>query len=410
MADGAQGSGGGVYAAPGNQGPGGTGASGAAPTENRPQANANGSQNENNGIAIDGISTVSSAVWGGASVITPSEDSIDNVRILTNDYDAENGRFAGAQTLVTSKSGTNQLHGSAFNAIHRPEPQRTFQRQIRDSTGLIIGTPQRDTARFNQYGGSLGGPILKDRLFAFFAYESSPNSSTATGTGWYETSAFRAAAPANSIAAKFLSFPGSAPNGTIVTTGETCAHVGLTEGVNCNTIAGQGLDIGSPIKTGLGTQDLTATGTALNPGVGGGLDGVADVAFFSTSTPSSSFYRQYNGRLDANVKQKDRLSFAIYWVPQGATFYNGSARAYNLLPPRPNQRCLLADLEPHLLAYVPKRSSCERRGLALERDHEQSSGAGRASYRQHHLLCSVRRHLVVRQQSREHHQPVDLWL
>lgn len=328
VSDGAQGSGGGVYAAPGNQGPGGSGNGGAAPTENRPQANANGNQNENNGIAIDGISTVS-AVWGGASVITPTEDSIDNVRIVTNDYDAENGRFAGAQTLVTSKSGTNNFHGSAFIAIHRPG-LNAFQRQIRDSTGLIIGTPQRDTARFNQYGGSLGGPILKDRLFAFFAYESSPNSSTATGTGWYETSNFRSAAPANSIAAKFLSFPGSAPNGTIVTTGETCAHVGLTEGVNCNTIAGQGLDIGSPIKTGLGTQDLTATGTALNPGVGGGLDGVADVAFFSTSTPSSSFYRQYNGRLDANVKQKDRLSFAIYWVPQGATFYNGSARAYNL--------------------------------------------------------------------------------
>ena len=87
------------------------------------------------------------------------------------------------------------------------------------------------------------------------------------------------------------------------------------EGVNCRTISGQGLDIGSPLKTGLGKQDPTATGTAANPGVGGGLDGVADVAFFLTSTPSSSTYQQYNGRLDAQVTQKDRLAFAIYWVP-----------------------------------------------------------------------------------------------
>ncbi len=333
VSDGAQAASGGVYAAPGNQGPGGTGNGGAAPTENRPQANANGGQNQTNGITIDGISTVS-AVWGGATIITPTEDSIDNVRIVTNNYDAENGRFAGAQTMVTSKSGTNQLHGSAFIAIHRPG-LNAYQPAVRTSNGTRVGAPQRDTARYNQYGGSLGGPLWRDKLFAFFAYEATPNSSTTTSTGWYETSAFRSAAPSGSIAAQFLNFPGSAPSGTIVTSGETCATVGLNEDptkgpVNCRTIAGQGLDIGSPLKTGLGKQDLTATGTAANPGVGGGLDGVADVAFYLTSVPTTSYYRQYNGRLDANVTQNDHLSFAIYWVPQGSTFYNGGARAYNL--------------------------------------------------------------------------------
>ncbi|GAC1415494.1 MAG: hypothetical protein NVSMB62_03330 [Acidobacteriaceae bacterium] len=328
ISDGSQGASGGVYNLPGNQGPGGSGAGGSAPTENRPQANANGSQNQNNGIAIDGISTVS-AVWGGASVITPSEESIDNVRIVTNDYDAENARFAGAQTMVTSKSGTNQFHGSAFIAIHRPG-LNAYNHPVRDSQGKRVATPQRDTQRFNQYGGSIGGPIIKDRVFAFFAYEASPNNSTSTGTGWYETSAFRSAAPSGSIASQFLSFAGSAPTGTIVTQGEDCTAVGLQEGVNCRTIPGQGLDIGSPLKTGLGKQDLTAAATNLNAGVGGGLDGVADVAFYNTSTPSSSYYRQYNGRLDGNVTSKDRLSFAIYWVPSGSVFYNGGARAYNL--------------------------------------------------------------------------------
>ena len=66
-----------------------------------------GGQNETNGISIDGISTVS-AVWGGASVITPSEDSVQYVTIVSNSYDAENGRFSGSHIQVTSKSGTNQ--------------------------------------------------------------------------------------------------------------------------------------------------------------------------------------------------------------------------------------------------------------------------------------------------------------
>ncbi len=322
VSDGSQAAGGGVNSLPGNQGLAGSTASGAAPTENKPQANANGQRSDANGISIDGISTVS-AVWGGSTVITPTEDSIDNVRIVTNDYDAENGRFSGAQTLVTSKAGTNQLHGSAFIAIHRPG-LNAYQR----STG--VGTTQRDTQRFNQYGGSLGGPLWKDKLFAFFAFESSPNSSTSTSTGWYETPAFRAAAPAGSIASTFLNFPGSAVAGSIVTTGETCAIVGRIEGTNCRTVAGQGLDLGSPLKTGLGKQDLSTDGTTTNPGVGGGLDGVADVAFYSTSTPFTSYYRQFNGRVDGNVTEKDHLAFNIYWVPQGFTQYNGGARAYNL--------------------------------------------------------------------------------
>jgi hypothetical protein len=328
VSDGSQGSGGGVYNFPGNQGPGGSGNSGAFPTENGVQANANGGQYQTNGISIDGISTVS-AVWGGTSIITPNEDSIDNVRVVTNDYDAENGRFSGAQTLVTSKSGTNQFHGSLYIALYRPGLNAS-NRVPKLADGTYVGSATKDTQRYNQYGGSIGGPILKDKLFAFFAYESSPDSTNSQGTGWYETSTFESAAPAGSIASKFLTFPGSAVSGTLVTSGETCKLIGLQEGVNCSTIPGQGLDIGSPLKIGLGKQDPTASGTSNNPGVGSGLDGVADIGFYKTSSPFSSYYHQYNGRLDGNLTQKDHLSFAIYWVPQGNTSYNGGARAYNL--------------------------------------------------------------------------------
>jgi hypothetical protein len=323
ISDGSQGAGGGVYQLGANQGPGGTGSSGQAPTENGVQSNANGQQYETNGISIDGISTVSS-VWGGTTVITPSEESVDNVRIVTNDYDAENGRFSGAQTMVTSKSGTNQIHGSAFFAAHRPG----LNAYNRYSGG---GTPIRDNKDFNQWGGSLGGPLWKDRVFAFFAFETSPSRANDVTTGWYTTPDFAALAPAGSIASTFLNFPGSAVNSTgIVTANEGCNDVGLIEGVNCNTIAGKGLNVGSPLTIGLGKQDPTATGTAQNPGIGSGLSNVADVADYITVNPSTTYYRQFNGRADADITKKDHLSFAIYWVPQGFTQYENGNRAYNL--------------------------------------------------------------------------------
>jgi hypothetical protein len=126
LATGAQSGGGGGFQAPGTQ----TGASSGGggnlghsssifATENGASANANGGQYETNGYSVDGISTVS-AVWGGATVVTPSEDSVSNVKIVTNAYDAENGRFSGALTQITSKSGTNNLHGSVFVEVTRP--------------------------------------------------------------------------------------------------------------------------------------------------------------------------------------------------------------------------------------------------------------------------------------------------
>jgi hypothetical protein len=320
--DGAQGNGGGSQDLPGTQGPGGTGGNtGIFATENGPQALANGGQYENNSISVDGISTTS-AVWGGTTVITPSEDSVQNLKVVSNSYDAENGRFSGAQIQVTSKSGGNDIHGSLFFAAHRPG-LNAYQRFNGEGN-----SPLRDNNQFNQLGGSVSGPIWKNKIFAFFNYETvrNPNSNS-VANGWYETSAFDGSAPASSIAATYLSFPGSA----VVNKGinnSTCANAGLAEGVNCRTISGQGLDIGSPLETALGTQDLGWVSTS-NPGVGGGLDGVADIANFITSSPATSSKAQYNGRLDANVTANDRIGFAIYWVPQSSSFLNGGARAYN---------------------------------------------------------------------------------
>ena len=177
LADGSQQGSGGGFAAPGTQsgashggGGGNLGANSSIfATENGPSANTNGGQFENNGFTVDGIST-ESAVWGGATIITPSMDSIGNIQIVTNAYDAENGRFDGAMTEVTSKSGTNDLHGSIFGYFARPG-LNAFQRWNGPASVTNKSLLLRDTDRYNQFGGSVGGPIWKNKVFAFFSYE-----------------------------------------------------------------------------------------------------------------------------------------------------------------------------------------------------------------------------------------------
>ncbi len=332
--DASQGSGGGSLELPGNQGPGGSSSANAGifATENGPQIQTQGGQYETNSISIDGISTVS-AVWGGTSVITPSEDSVGDMKIVSNSYDASVGRFSGGQIEITSKSGTNQLHGSAFFKASRPG-LNAYQRW----NGLgsdVAGTPSsrglnRDESRFNNYGGSLGGPVWRNKIFAFFNYETSPYSASTTAQGWYETSQFdQTAAPTGSIAAQYLGYKGEGVAASSLIQ-RTCSQIGLVEGVNCNTTTA-GLDVGSPLKgVALGTQDPTYGGSANAPGVGGGLDGVPDIGYYNTVDPTSISQAQYNGRLDANLKSQDHLAFTIYWVPLTNTTFEGPVRAANL--------------------------------------------------------------------------------
>jgi hypothetical protein len=333
FADGSQASGSDNYNLPGTQTGGGQsgGADGIFKTENGAQVIANGQQTENNGISIDGISTTS-AVWGGATVITPSEDSVESVKILTNSYDAEDSRFSGTQIQITSKSGTNNYHGSLFFTNHEPAFD-AYQRF--NGAGLAV---TKDANKFDQLGGSVGGPIWKNKIFVFFNYETIRQPiSAVTGNGWYDTPAFDALAPSGSIAAKYLSFPGNGVVGTL-NPNATCATAGLTEGVNCKTIPGQGINLGTPLTTGLGTQDQGWT-SATNPGCGGAgtgcgtpgspLGNIADVANYNTVDPTTFTAAQYNGRLDANVTEKDRISFAIYWVPLSKDNFNGN-RAYDI--------------------------------------------------------------------------------
>lgn len=96
----------------------------------------------------------------GGIAIFPNVDAVQEFKVLTYNYSAEWGERAGPTVLVTTKSGTNQLHGSLFEY---------FRNTDLDARNYFA--PSRNKFNLNQFGGSLGGPIQKDKTFFFIDYQ-----------------------------------------------------------------------------------------------------------------------------------------------------------------------------------------------------------------------------------------------
>ncbi|MGA7856395.1 MAG: carboxypeptidase regulatory-like domain-containing protein [Terracidiphilus sp.] len=341
--DSSQSAGGGTFSLPGNQGDGSAGnSSGPYMTENKPQVFGNGGRNDTNGVTIDGVQ-VTSVTWGSAAVVTPNPDTIKEMKVVTNPYDASLGRFSGAQIQIISENGTNDFHGTALFKLDRPG-LNAYQRYDPNNN------PQRDNAKFNEFGGTVGGPIIRNHIFFFFGYDTIRNTGTSTGGGWYDTPTFDGEASSGGpIANKFLTIKGASVVAKSILEGPSdhhlCSDIGLVQGVNCNWIQGQGLDLGSPLTIGVGQHDpsyadpvTTSGGTVFTPGLGGdgtgnyatNMDGNADLFYVSTIGPNNNINSQYNGRLDYQVTSKDLVAFNIYYVPVNNTSYNGPQRASNI--------------------------------------------------------------------------------
>ena len=97
-----------------------------------------------------------------------SQDAVQEFQVNSNDYSAELGNAGGAVINVVTKSGTNSFHGSAF------EFYRDRSMNANDPIQIANGKP-RQPYHFNQFGGDLGGPIVKDKLFFFFDYDGQRN-------------------------------------------------------------------------------------------------------------------------------------------------------------------------------------------------------------------------------------------
>ncbi len=117
-----------------------------------------GQREDANGFMVNG-SDVKELMNGGALVI-PNLDSISEFRILTNNFDAEYGNYSGGVINVITKSGSNALHGGAFEFLRNT---------ALDARNFF--SPERSSYHQNQFGGTIGGPIRRNAIFFFGDYQ-----------------------------------------------------------------------------------------------------------------------------------------------------------------------------------------------------------------------------------------------
>jgi hypothetical protein len=134
--------------------------------------NVNGQRSEFNNFLLDGLdnNAYGTSNQGFSNqAIPPSPDAISEFRVETDNYSAEYGRSAGAVINVSIRSGSNQFHGKAYDYI-----RNTAFNAIGPFTppnNPLTGAPQKPILIRNQFGGTFGEPVWKDRLFIFGDYE-----------------------------------------------------------------------------------------------------------------------------------------------------------------------------------------------------------------------------------------------
>lgn len=305
-------------------------------TENQIQISASGQRVTSNTYEIDGV-TVDSLLHGGSTVITPSIESVAQITTLASNYDASLGRDVGAHIETVTKAGTNEYHGSGFFQYDQPGLNAYQPYGGPTSTAGVFAPPIRDDLQQREWAASLGGPILKNRLFWFGTYEAVKStlqsfSETYVPTPqWY--AGLASARPSGLVAGTL-----SKPSGQAVVRAVLPGNCSALQTV-CNPV-GTGFDIGSFGGTdGQYLPNVNANGTAANPNLftGAGLDGVPDVEFAQIQTPSNYRGTQFHARVDWHITQSDLLYGGFFTQKLDQTSLDPSAGAApdTALPFRP---------------------------------------------------------------------------
>lgn len=269
------------------------------------QINASGQRQENNEYDVDGSITVS-ASRDGVVNLSPEPDFIQAMRISGATFDASKGRYSGAYVQVYTQPGTNQLHGSVseFHTDNDLSARTIFQYCPPDTPGCRAIAPFRR----NEFGGTVGGPILKNRLFVFGGVFGLLSSAAATDVATVETPQFVqwvAQNLPNNLANTFFT---QAPvaSGVPLTNFLTVADVEQqTPGFYTNTTFPSSLPV---LGTGSFSMSLPHNAYQWHVRVDYNLNGSKDRLFFD-------WFRTYSSQL-----QEDARPFGRYQTPNYGVF------------------------------------------------------------------------------------------
>ena len=226
-------------------------------------------------------------------VANPNPDAVAEFRVLESNYSAEYGRNAGGIVSIVTKSGTNQFHGTAYDYLRNNffDANRFFNNEQN------LGVP---VLKRNQFGGTVGGPIIKNKLFFFFSYEGQRQTSLDTSPGQVATFT---PAEANG------DFSGSSYASTVAT------FLGNNPQFQANpALASQGII--DPAKI-----DPVAKAYFAN-----GLIPTSASGFIFPQASATDNYNSYLGKFDFNITDRDVISgtFSTRDQPTSYPFGNGT--------------------------------------------------------------------------------------
>jgi len=249
----------------------------------------NGQRALSNNMIINGVDANSIGTGENPNLSVPSMDSLQEFIVQTSMYDASAGRNAGGNVAAVTKSGTNKLHGDAYEFLRNTvlDANNFF---LNGEEGVV--TP-RPTYRRNQFGGTLGGRLVKDRAWFFISYQGTRETNGTSLT--------------NSLSTMFLpAFLGSdRKSASFASELETCYGLHAIDPVALTALTWY-LPNGQPMIP--SAPGVAITGTGCAPGAG------ATAAPVLATIPSNSTYKedQFNANLDVKLTQANRF-FAKYF-------------------------------------------------------------------------------------------------
>ncbi len=281
---------------------------------------ANGAPNHSNTYLLDGVSLDDSPSGGDAKLV-PNPDSVDEVVVSTTNYSAEYGKAASLVTQITTKAGTNQFHGTGFEQFQSNylTARNEFQNYNDPINGYI--TPYTR----NEFGGSFGGPIRKDKTFFFASWDQVISQTTSTSPVTVEDPAFTswmvANLPNNLSTKQLSSYKATvSPNPTSVA---TVANVEQVQGGAPDAAHNCADTVNDP--TGIGPSGMpcnmamidTTNGTFVSPHNGYQYNARVDQTFHESR--DRIYGNMYNTHLIGPWDNSVRQSFDINF-PQDAWF------------------------------------------------------------------------------------------